>query len=156
MQPSADDALATDRLADFIGRKHAILQQIHALSEQQPGLIREGEMTRLMNVLSAKERLLAQLRSVERELDPFRDQDPEQRVWRRPEDRRRCQEVAADSERLLQEIMEIEKRSEQSLAERRDRAAKRLHQAHSGNEVRAAYTRAAPVSGSRLDLTSES
>ena len=57
-------------------------------------------MTDLLKLLAAKQTVLDQLQQVERQLDPFRDEDPEARVWRSPADaplpgtRRRCDAAA--------------------------------------------------------------
>ena len=72
----------TDLLASFIGKKHDVLEQLRQLSRRQMDLIGEGDMTGLLSVLNVKQNLLVALQAVERDLDPFRQQDPDQRTWR--------------------------------------------------------------------------
>ncbi len=151
-----DDRLDTDLLAELIGKKHAILEKVRDLSRRQSDLIGDGNMTRLMSVLSAKEKLLTSLQDLQRKLNPFRNQDPDARKWRSPEDRQRCQQLSSRCEALIGEIMLVEKRSERELVQQRDVVAARLQRAHSSAQASRAYA-ASPVPESRkLDLSSES
>ena len=77
----------------------------------------------MLDVLAAKQRVLNDLQRVERALDPFRDQDPESRVWRNAEARADCARLLDECERLLQETVEQERQSEAALTVRRDEAA---------------------------------
>ena len=145
----------TDLLANLIDQKHAVLLQLRELSQRQLHLIDENNMSDLLSLLSAKQTLLTQLQRVESQLNPFRQQDPEQRVWRAPADRRRCAETAAASRGVLDEIMEMEKQGEGRLRENRDRTANKLERVHQGGEVRSAYLQSPQRTGRRLDLASE-
>ena len=147
-------ALETDLLAQLIADKLRILEQIRELSRRQPAVIGEGDMSRLMNVLAGKERLLAELQNLEQRLDPFRDQDPDARVWRSQSEREHCRQNAERCETLLREIMLIEKQCEQELIARRNTTAQRIHAANDASHARAAYGQNAPQR-SRLDLSSE-
>ena len=80
--------METDVLADLIGKKLAVLEQLRDLSRRQSDLIADGDIQRLLSVLSAKQTLLAELQKLQQRLEPFRKQDPEARTWRRcPESR---------------------------------------------------------------------
>ncbi len=151
-----DGRLETDELAAVITRKHSVLVQLRELSRRQADIIAEGDMNKLLSVLSAKQSLLTQLQSTERGLDPFRHQDPESRTWRSPEDRRRCQQMAERCEALLSEIMLVERQAESDLTARRDDAAARLDGAHHATHARHAYTRQSASHGGQLDVSSQS
>ena len=60
------------------------------MGKRQMEFVADGEMTQLLDVLAAKQRVLGNLQRVERGLDPFRGQDPETRVWRSTEARAEC------------------------------------------------------------------
>lgn len=145
--------LETDLLADRISKKHDLLVQMRDLGKRQIEFIELGDLTQLLRVLSAKQRLLSGLQSVEKELLPFRNQDPESRTWRSAEDRARCAQIARSTETLLAEIMLQERQSETHLSARRDEAAVALEGAHTAAEARGAYTNYAPQGG-HLDLSS--
>ena len=116
-------ALETDVLAELIRSKCACLRQLCDMGQRQLELIDQGNMTALLDVLAAKQRVLWRLQQIERALDPFRDQDPDQRHWRTPELRRRCAEEVKQCEALLGEIVSREKLSESALIRRRDETA---------------------------------
>jgi hypothetical protein len=108
-----------------------------------------------MQVLASKESLLAQLQLVERQLDPFRAQDPEQRSWASPAARKACQDDANRCAALLAEIVMIEKRAEAEMTRRRDATAAQLQATYSSREAQGAYFAPVAVSVSSLDLSME-
>ncbi len=143
----------TDLLAELINQKHDVLVQMRDLSRQQSELIGRGEISQLLAVLSAKQTLLIQLQKLEKQLTPFRDQDPESRQWRSVQDRQRCRQVAERCETLLKEIMLVERQSETDLTYRRDQAAERLQGVHGAAQARRAYAGATSPVRSRLDVS---
>lgn len=145
--------LPTDLLSDLIRRKHNCLLHLRDLGQRQLDLVRQGSMDELLDLLAAKQHLLAELQRIERGLDPFRDEDPDQRAWHAPEDRQRCAQELARCDALLAEIMAQEKQSEQELIRRRDEAARRLQGVHTAAQARRAYADGRPATAG-LDLTS--
>ncbi len=133
------ERLPTDELAELIANKREVLEQLRQLARHQGDLIAAGELPKLMSVLAAKDALLRQLLDLEQQLNPFRQEDPEQRVWRDSEARRRCQLVAARCDSLLSELMLLEKQGEQDLCRRRDETAQQLQGMHAAGEARQAY-----------------
>lgn len=146
----------TDLLAALIDQKRDCLGRMRDLGTRQLELVRGGEMTALLDVLAAKQRLIGQLQRIERELDPFRNQDADARRWRTPGDRQRCAARLAECESLLAEIIRRERQGENELTLRRDAAARQLHGAHIAAQARGAYVAAPPRSMSQLDIMSES
>ncbi len=149
-----EHALETDLMVDLIGRKLACLEQLRDLSRRQADLIAEGNIQRLLSVLSAKQTLLAELQKAQQRLEPFRKQDPESRVWRSAQDRQRCRQVVERCETLLGEILVIEKHSEAEMAQRQDAARERLQASHSSADATRAYIRTAVPARGSLDLSS--
>lgn len=147
--------LETDLLADLIARKLACLVGLREMGRLQMELVREGEITRLLELLSTKQKAMAELQRIEKAMDPFRRQDPDARRWRTSETRSECARQLHECEALLGEIVEQEKQSEQELVRRRDEAAVRLQGAHAASQARGAYTATSGAEGSRLDLLSD-
>ena len=145
--------LETDRLAVLIEQKHQALIQLRDLARRQAGLIEMGEMSQLLSLLAAKQRLLTQVQALERALDPFRSQDPETRIWRSPALRQQAAHTTSRSESLLAEVMLIEKQSEATMVQRRDKTADQLQTATHATHVRKAYFRDATQKQNRLDVT---
>ena len=152
---TSTNALESDLLADLIVRKRDCLVQLRDLGPRQLALVREGSMTTLLDLLSAKQRLLLELQRLERQLDPFRGQDPDARRWSTPETRQQTARRLAECETLLAQIVRQDKECEEELIDRRRRTAIRLQDVHAAHRARGAYL--APGSGvaARLDLSSE-
>ena len=147
-------AFDTDVLAELIRSKRDCLVQLREMGRRQLELIGEGNMTALLVVLTAKQGVLTRLHGIERRLDPFREQGPDQRRWRTAEDRLACIEQLRECERLLAEIVSQEKCSEGALLRRRDEAANRLQSAHLAGQAREAYTAQPPSPVKQIDLSS--
>jgi hypothetical protein len=145
----------TDILAELIGRKLHCLTRLQDMGQKQLALVRDGDMTQLLDILAAKQRVLWELQRIERAMDPFRGQDPDQRRWRTPEKRKETAHVLQRCETLLDDIVTREKQSEHELLRRRDEAAARLEGTHSASRARGAYIPTGPTVNSQLDLSSE-
>jgi hypothetical protein len=147
----------TRRLSDLIGAKHDCLLQLRELGRRQQDLIDAGDMTRLLSLLADKQRAIGELHDVERLLDPFRSQNPAARVWSGEAERIRCSSLADQSARLLAEVLDVEKRCEESLRRRRDDAAAQLSVVQAAGAARGAYADAdsLPSGSAVLDLTSD-
>ena len=147
--------METDQLAELIAKKYEVLEELRELSRRQDGLIQDTDLPRLMSLLSAKQHLLNQLQQLERRLDPFRQQDPDQRIWRSQADRQRCRTMAERCESMLSEIMLIERQSECELLRRRDLAAAQLQGVHTAAHASGEYAKTSNTQRGHLDLTSE-
>lgn len=148
-------ALETDLLAELIQRKHACLTQLRAMGRKQFDTVVDGSMTDLLEILAAKQRVLADLQRVQRALAPFSAQDPSERQWSTPEQRQQCAAQLEQCDGLLREIVEQERQSESVLIRRRDEAAAQLQGVHAASQARGAYAGRSQASSRHLDLTSE-
>jgi flagellar biosynthesis/type III secretory pathway chaperone len=146
----------TEKLARLIAQKLQLLELLARLTHAQASLIEEGDMTRLLPVLGAKQKLIVQLQQLEGELNPFRNEDPDTRRWSSPANREACRQNAARCEALLAEIMQIERAGESEMIRRRDAVAEQLQTMHSAHDASAAYAESGAVatSASFLDLSS--
>ncbi len=154
-KPDSSTALwDTDVLFEIARVRLNLLEQLHALGQRQLEFIDQGDMTQLIQALSAKHHVLAELQQTEKRLDPFRGQNPEARRWRDETVRQRCSEVIERADRLLREVLAQEKQGETELERHRDETARRLQAAHAAGQARSAYTRPVARTG-RLDLSSD-
>jgi hypothetical protein len=149
-------ARTTDLLVELIRRKRDCLMTLRDMGKKQFELVTTDRITQLLDVLAARQRALLQLQQIERQLAPFRDQDPNQRRWRTPDERRECARQWAECDTLLREIVAQEKQSERELIRRRDDLAAQLQGIHLAGQARGAYTAQAQPDANRIDLTSES
>lgn len=130
----------TFRLAELIRVKLKIIELLAGLARKQLALASAGDTGELIKLLSAKQTVLAQLHAIERQLDPFRAEDPETRVWRTPGDRIRCQQHAQQCDELLAATMELERQAEAVMLRRRDQAAEQLVEISGAAEAATAYS----------------
>jgi hypothetical protein len=147
--------ISTEQLALLVRRKADLLVLLKQFTEKQLGVIAGEDTALLLKLLAGKQSLVDQLQAVERELAPFREQDPEQRMWRTPEDRRQCQQLAATCETLIQEILELDRRGEGELVRRRDAAAEQLQGLHTTAHAHRAYLQIPQSVAGGFDLVSE-
>ncbi len=147
-------ALETDILVQLIRAKHACLVQLRDIGRRQLELIEAGNLTGLLDLLSAKQRPLLELQRAERAIGPFRSQDPERRRWQSPEVRAACAKQLEDCDQLLREIIAQDKQSEATLSRRRDQAAAQLQGMHAAGQARGAYTAPARQILNQLNLLS--
>jgi flagellar biosynthesis/type III secretory pathway chaperone len=146
----------TDQLMQLIARKRQVLELLVQLARRQREFIAAGDMTTLLKLLAAKPALIGQLQQTERQLDPYRADDPDRRAWRSPADRQACQQAAQRCAELLAELMQIERQDESEMVRRRDVAAEQLQGVHSAHAARSAYGAAPLPSPAFLDLSCES
>jgi len=146
--------METDQLRGWLDRKQAVLSQLCQLAHRQVDFVQQGDMGHLLGLLTAKQKLLQELQQIERQLDPFRDQDPERRQWRSATDRAHARQIAQQCDSLLAEIMQLEKRCETELVRRRDAAANRLQGSHNAAQATEAYAPGHSRRGGRLDISS--
>ncbi|HYO24468.1 MAG TPA: flagellar export chaperone FlgN [Lacipirellulaceae bacterium] len=131
--------LSTTRLAELVARRRRCLEQLLAIGLRQADLIAVGNMADLMRLLAAKQQLIAALQTMEKELAPYQDQEPESRRWSSPEERARCAADADHCRRLIAEVMALEQAGERQMTVRRDEAAVQLHAVSSAGRIRQAY-----------------
>jgi hypothetical protein len=153
--------LSTDILIQLVRARHTCLVQLRDLGRRQLELIDQGNVSALLDVLSVKQKPLSDIQRIEKALDPYRGQDPEQRSWRSPQDRAACAGLVQQCEILLKEIVVQEKQCEEIMVRKRDAAASRLQQFRSAGRAQGAYaattrsTGCADAGASQIDLSSE-
>jgi flagellar biosynthesis/type III secretory pathway chaperone len=147
-------SLDTNTLTQLLAQKCEVLLQLRQLVGRQFELIDASNLSQLLNLLSEKQRLITTLQKIQQQLDPFRAQQPEQRQWPSEGDRRRCADLADACQRLLAEVVEIDKQSENRLVLRRDEAATQLQNVHFAIQARQAYVEPTGPTKTFVDLSS--
>ncbi len=131
--------LTSETLADLIAKRRHCLAKLRDLGLKQSELIASGEMGALLRSLSAKNQWIVAVQTIEKELAPYHEQDPSERVWASEAQRSQCANQAAECKDLLDEIMQLERQNELKMTERRDQVANQLQVAHAAGAVRTAY-----------------
>jgi flagellar biosynthesis/type III secretory pathway chaperone len=131
--------LPTTLLTDLIRRKHEVLVELCDVGHRQREIIERGETTALLELLAAKQSMIALLQQVECDLAPFHAEDPDARHWLSAGERQHCAERAAECNRLLAEVVDLERASADRLAIRRNEVAAQLSQVYAAGQARNAY-----------------
>jgi hypothetical protein len=145
----------TDRFAQLIDAKLTVLRQLQAIAQKQLLAIEESELTSLLSVLAAKQQLLDVLKQLDSQLEPYRAQDPESRIWRTPQDRVRCRQQAERCEAILRDVLGLEKQAESAMIRRREDVTNQIQQLDHAANAQRAYVQTPVAASSSLDLTSE-
>lgn len=146
-----------DRLFHLVLQRKAVLEKLLDISRRQVEAIEQGRMNELMSLLAEKQAPLLQLREHSKSLGEGSLDDPEDRVWDQPEQRKQCQDEHAKCEEMLQMLMEIEAECEQSLSLSRALLQQKLEQTQSAQQAAFGYSLADQPSttGGQLDLSSQ-
>ncbi len=146
----------TDLLVQLIDQKHEVLTQLHTLSQYQLRLAGHDDyLEDLMRVLAAKQTLIERLTRIDRQLDPFRQQNPDTRPWRSASERAQCSQAAKRCEVLLTELKQIEQESTAAVTVHRDEIARLLRDAQQSSDSVVAYNNLDTHTSSGFDLTAE-
>jgi flagellar biosynthesis/type III secretory pathway chaperone len=146
--PATTEALDTTRLAALITAKQQVLEILVQLGRKQVALITSGDLSSLLKLLTGKQSVMSHLYSIEQAMAPFRDQDPEARVWESPSHRTACQTRADQCNTLLREAMQLEQTAEAEMLKRRDATQGALAAVQSAADARAAYIPLGPAAAS--------
>jgi hypothetical protein len=146
----------TDVLRQLIGTRCNLLLELSQLVQRQSDLVLVGDVNGLLSLLAAKQHLLNDLLRVDGELDPFREQDPEARIWRSEADRDSTRKTAERCQVLLADVLRIERQCEAELIRRRDHTASLIDGLHGAARATQAYGNVHEfLSGTQLDLSCE-
>lgn len=146
--------MTTDKLSTLIDAKLALLQKLRQLAALQLSLIDQGEIAQIVRVAAGKQQLVSEMQSLDRELAPYSQQDPQSRVWTSDAARVRCRDQAQRCSHVLTEILELDAQSETAMLRRRADIENQLINLQPVAQAQRAYVSAGTSSG-LLDLTSE-
>lgn len=155
----ADDgqSFSTERLAQLVHQKATLVRELHKLVSKQQQMIREQEVD-LIPLLAVKQRVLEALNDVDRTMDPFRQQDPEQRRWVSLEARAHCRDEAEQCEALFRQVLMIENDCTLTLQKQQQKTREQLQGVALSGQASRAYQRSAGAMtppASHLDFVSE-
>lgn len=146
----------TQHLAALIDNKHAVLRRLREVAQRQLALAVGGDPRPLVSLLAVKQKLLDELTSTERDLNPYREQDPQQRQWPSPQSRERCAAVSQACRDLLAEVMDLDRRATEQLRQRQQQTKVQIDAAEQAAQARSAYFASAAPAPQQFDVASES
>lgn len=149
MEPKTD----TQQLSDLIERQLSILSALRLLAVQQADCLGADDGELLLSMIARKQPLIEELLQIQIELQPYRNEDPDQRVWSDSAARERCKAMVASCDQLHQEIVRLESQSLDELENNRNAVAAQLQDCRDASLATSAYTADTVLSQSSLDLT---
>jgi len=142
---------STERLTTLIAERHRTLSRLRNVSAKQFQVLQRQSLNELHGLLAAKQTLIEDLVRLDQEIDPFRDEDPERRVWANPEQREACRQLVAECARWLAEVKELEAGAERLARQQLDETSKSMEQSVDRNRAVSAYRRIdTPLPGASL------
>lgn len=152
------DLKSTKLMLELLEKRLGIIEQLSELARRQLEIIRSGDVVVLLEMLGRKQQAIGELEMTERELAPYREDVPEERIWADEKSRQRAEAVIEYSKELLKYVMEIDAIGERELSEQKDITEAKLKKLEQGSNVHAAYSNAAPPplkgNSGRFDLKS--
>lgn len=116
-----------------------MLGELLYASEKQWKFVQAGDTNLLLRLLAEKQKIFHSLEKIERELDPYRNIEPKDRQWENEQDRLDCDTAIQECNRLLEKIMETDKRSEAELIRQKDEIQKELNHSETSGRAAASY-----------------
>lgn len=133
------DYTSTDKLYQLCEQRLHVLQQIRALTLQQYDQVHTLETDQLLSLLAQKQHLLDEIQSIQAQLIPYQQEDPDSRRWSSKERRAQCREWMEQGQGILKDLVALEAASIEALSQQRDGVASELQLYRSSQEVRSAY-----------------
>ena len=142
----------TEELAVCMERRRDILLVLRTLADKQTEAAGTSDIDTTLGILARKESLLEDLAAIVTAMRPYQSDDPEQRVWASAERRAACAEVAKEGDKLLQEIMQVEQTTIDTMTSRREAIAAQLQNGTDSTLARNAYATNDLLSQGGLDI----
>ena len=131
--------LSTTLLTDLIRRKHDVLVELCAVGRRQREIVERGETTALLELLAAKQTMIALLQQVERDLAPFHAENPDQRIWAPPTIASNVPSRPPSATDCSPRSSSSNAHSAERLTVRRNDVAAQLRQVYAAGQARDAY-----------------
>ncbi|MDR1959038.1 MAG: hypothetical protein LBQ54_08350 [Planctomycetaceae bacterium] len=140
----------TELFLELMERKADIVDQLCQFAEKQLEIVRASDITLLLSFLSRKQHLIYEMEFVEKELTPFREEKPEDRLWASPEAKERCQERIDFCREKLALIMDLEHQAEKELTAKKENVRGQIKHLDQGVTVHRAYHKTKSADSGRL------
>ncbi|MCA9105591.1 MAG: hypothetical protein KDA83_09215 [Planctomycetales bacterium] len=131
--------LTTDKMASLIASRHRTLSELRIVAARQYKVIEAHEHSKLMELLAIKQGLINRLIDCDRDLDPYRQQDPEDRQWVSDQKRDQCRVMIEESSQWLDDIKRLEAAAELLARELRDEVSQQVDEVANRSQAVNAY-----------------
>jgi len=143
----------TQQLSAIMERQLNVLSALRMLAVQQAECLGADHVELLLSLIARKQPLIEEFLQIHAELKPFRDEDPDKRLWSDTKDRTRCRELLESCNKLHQEIVRLESHALVELELNRNAIAAQLQDCRDATLASSAYLTDSILAESSLDLT---
>jgi len=133
------ESSGTKKLQELGDLKLHLLRAARELSIQQVEVMQSDDVATLLTVLSRKSEILDTLKTLQKELDPYRNQEPEDRIWDSPDEQASCRKTFEQIDRLLEELSQMDNLALDQMTQQRDAMASQIAQFATAEAVQNAY-----------------
>jgi hypothetical protein len=125
--------------SELIRCEEEVLTRLLRGSRRMLELVRDCNMTTLIQHLGQRQQILNEFDVLERQLEPYKGIPPEQRVWKNAEERQMTESALDRCKMLLDEIVAIDQESITMTATHKDEVEGQLRRVQRGSTVAPAY-----------------
>ncbi len=143
----------TQQLSSLMERQLHVLSALKMLAIQQAECLGADHVELLLSLIARKQPLIDEFLEIHADLKPFREQDPEQRVWVDDSARVRCAQLSESCNKLHHEIMRLETQAIGELELNRNAIAAQLQDCRDATNASTAYLTESVLAEGSLDLT---
>jgi hypothetical protein len=124
---------------ELIHRKEELLRRLLPISEQQLAIVRQSNLTVLLQLLAVKQRLMNEFEAIEKQLRPFQEIPPEKREWKNETERLEVGERLECCSAMLEEIIRNDSTSMEELAVQKTDTENQLKRVRQGSKIFSSY-----------------
>ncbi|MDR0870641.1 MAG: hypothetical protein LBN39_07595 [Planctomycetaceae bacterium] len=137
--------------SELIRKKEELLHRLLPVSQRQLEIVRSENVDKLLQHLWRKSKLLDELAEIERQLVPFKDIPPEQRVWQNGEERETVCAAIERCNELLEQILELDTVSTEEHAAQKSSTEDELKRVRTASQVHGAYSKQEKHTGKHFE-----
>ena len=129
-------------LLDLLVRQHELYRELNRLVRTQRELIAAEDPSGLLNLLSQRQKLIAQLAEINQRLEPMRAQWKQVEAMLTTQQRDKAQRLVEEVGQLLGEILQADEVDSKTLSARKEMIGQQIRSTAASAQVQAAYRKA--------------
>ncbi|MDR2756616.1 MAG: hypothetical protein LBC20_13000 [Planctomycetaceae bacterium] len=126
-------------ILELIRRKEELLRHLLPISVQQLKIVRQNNLTVLLQHLAVKQRLMNEFEAIEQQLRPFQAIPPEERQWENESERLEIDKTIERCALILEEIIQNDSISMEELRGQKTEVEIQLRRVRQGSRVSDSY-----------------
>lgn len=144
---STETADCGSKVIQLLDQQHLLYQQLNELARKQTDMVAGGDSEMLLRILAGRQRLIDRITQIDRELEPYRAEWARISESMAPAERQKAQELVADVQKLLGEILDRDKRDTEMLSGQKQQVSSQIQSASVGRRMNKAYGHATSGGG---------